>query len=132
MCTLFLVFEERKTSFFTLVKEETLFLLFKEKVMKIVKSYNYEDSRKVIKDAWDLAIDHLKTTLGEQYDYRATKHAWEKFQDYAGQDIEFKKKCELDYCFHIDLEQNFYDIEYKGKVLSVCQDCYEELTDDAE
>ena len=100
--------------------------------MKIVKSYNYEESQKVIKDAWNSAIEHLKNTLGDQYDYRATKHAWEKFQDYAGQDVEFKKQCELDYCFHIDLEQNFYDIEYKGKVLSVCQDCYEELNEEDE
>ena len=100
--------------------------------MKIVKAYNYEDSQQVIEEAWNLAVEYLKTKLGEQYSYDATENAMDKFYDCVQQDIKFKKQCELDYCFHIDLESNFYPIEYKGRTLSVCKDCYEELTDDLE
>lgn len=88
------------------------------------KIYSYEDSQKVIRDAWDLAIKHLEDTLSDQYSYNATSYAWGKFQDYVEQDIEFMMVC--DYCGKIDIEGNFTtqrsSIE-PTHYLQLCYDC---------
>lgn len=91
-----------------------------------MKVYDFEASQKVIKEAWELAVNHLKTTLGEQYDYRSTKFAWEKFQDYSSQDITEKKVCPN--CGEIDIEGNFTTHSlYKDGGIEVCYSCYEDL-----
>ena len=85
------------------------------------KVYNYEQSQKVISDAWDLAIKHLETTLPDQYSYNATSYAWGKFQDYVEQDIEFKMVCDL--CGKVDDECEFQEHQDYG---NLCYDCYKE------
>ena len=85
-----------------------------------MKVYDYEASQKVIKEAWELAVNHLKKTLGEQYDYRSTKFAWEKFQDYSSQDITEKKLCPN--CGEIDIERNFCSSHRHPEV--VCYGCF--------
>lgn len=81
--------------------------------------YSFEDSQPVIKEAWNLAVDHLKTVLGDQYEYNATKYAWEKFQDYVEQDIECKMRC--DRCSKVDIEGNFQEYQDFG---NICYECY--------
>ena len=85
------------------------------------KVYSYEDCQPVIKEAFKKAIDHLKETLGDQYSMNATKFAWNKFQDYAEQDIEFKMTC--DRCGKVDGECDFQEHQDYG---NLCYDCYEE------
>lgn len=90
------------------------------------KVYSYEDCRPVIKEAFKRAIDHLKETLGDQYSMNATKFAWDKFQDYVEQDIEFKMTCNR--CDIVDIEGNFCHSLFEPNVM-ICYDCYcEELT----
>ena len=85
------------------------------------KVYSFEDCQPVIKEAFKKAIDHLKETLGDQYSMNATKFAWNKFQDYAEQDIEFKMTC--DRCGKVDGECDFQEHQDYG---NLCYDCYEE------
>lgn len=95
------------------------------------KVYSFEDSQQVIKDAWNKAIRHLEDTLGEQYDYNATKYAWEKFQDYVEQDIEFKMTC--DRCGKVDGECNFTELMVNSQdLINVCDTCCEELNPEDE
>ena len=90
------------------------------------KIYSYEDSQKVIRDAWDLAIKHLEDTLSDQYSYNATSYAWSKFQDYVEQDIEFMMTCPR--CGKIDIEGNFSTVVGFDK--PICYECYTELNGD--
>lgn len=85
------------------------------------KVYSFEDCQPVIKEAFKKAIDHLKETLGDQYTMNATKFAWNKFQDYAEQDIEFKMTC--DRCGKVDGECDFQEHQDYG---NLCYDCYKE------
>lgn len=88
------------------------------------KVYSYEQSQKVISDAWDLAIKHLETTLSDQYSYNATSYAWSKFQDYVEQDIEFKMQCDL--CGKIDGECEFTEVMINSQdLINICYDCHE-------
>ena len=90
------------------------------------KVYSFEDCRPVIKEAFKKAIDHLKETLGDQYTMNATKFAWDKFKDYAEQDIEFKITCPC--CGQVDIEGNFSCSKFEPNEM-ICYDCYsEELT----
>ena len=90
------------------------------------KVYSFEDCRPVIKEAFKKAIDHLKETLGDQYTMNATKFAWDKFKDYAEQDIEFKMTCTC--CGQVDIEGNFVRSKFEPNEM-ICYDCYsEELT----
>ena len=82
--------------------------------------YSFEDSQYVIKEAWNLAIEHLKNVLGDQYEYNATKYAWEKFQDYIEQDIECRMRCPL--CDQVDIEGNFSYSKIEPNV-QICYDC---------
>lgn len=92
----------------------------------MTKVYSFEESQPVIKEAWNKAIQHLQETLGEQYSYNVTRHAWEKFQDYIEQDIEFKMTCLC--CGVVDIEGNFSSSIFEPNEM-VCYDCYcEELT----
>ena len=56
--------------------------------------YSYEQCQPVIKEAFKKAIEHLQETIGDQYSMNATKFAWNKFQDYVEQDIEYKMTCD--------------------------------------
>ena len=85
------------------------------------KVYSFEETQPVIKEAFKKAIEHLQTTLGDQYSMNATKFAWGKFQDYVEQDIEFKMTCDL--CSKIDGESEFTEHQDYG---NLCYDCYEE------
>ena len=67
------------------------------------------------------AIEHLQETLGDQYSMNATKFAWNKFQDYVEQDIEYKMAC--DSCDKVDSECDFQEHQNYG---NLCYDCYEE------
>ena len=88
------------------------------------KVYSFEDCRPVIKEAFKKAIDHLKETLGDQYTMNATKFAWNKFQDYAEQDIEFMMVCDL--CGKIDGECEFTEVMVNSEdLINICYDCYE-------
>ena len=90
------------------------------------KVYSYEDCQPVIKEAFKKAIDHLKETLGDQYSMNSTKFAWNKFQDYAEQDIEFKMTCDL--CGKVDNEDNFTEVMVNSETLiNICYDCHEKL-----
>lgn len=84
------------------------------------KVYSFEDCQPVIKEAFKRAIDHLKETLGDQYSMNATKFAWNKFQDYAEQDIEFMMTC--DRCGKVDGECDFQEHQDYG---NLCYDCYQ-------
>ena len=84
------------------------------------KVYSYEDCQPVIKEAFKKAIDHLKETLSDQYTMSATKFAWNKFQDYAEQDIEFMMVCDL--CGKVDGECEFEEHQDYG---NLCYDCYQ-------
>ena len=91
----------------------------------MTKVYSFEESQPVIKEAWNKAVQHLQETLGDQYSYNATKYAWEKFQDYVEQDVEFKMTCPR--CGTVDIEGNFCITEtYETEV---CYECYTELKD---
>lgn len=92
------------------------------------KMYSYEQSQKVIGEAWDLAIKYLETTLADQYSYNATSYAWSKFQDYVEQDIEFMMTCPR--CDHTDIEGNFSAVEGFDK--PICYECYTELNSEEE
>lgn len=83
--------------------------------------YSYEQTQPVIKEAFKKAIEHLQTTLGDQYSMNATKFAWCKFQDYVEQDIEFKMKC--DRCGKVDGECDFQEHQDYG---NLCYGCYQE------
>ena len=86
------------------------------------KVYSYEQSQKVISDAWDLAIKHLETTLPDQYSYNATRHAWDKFQDYVEQDIEFLMECDL--CGKVDGECEFTEVMINSEdLINICFEC---------
>lgn len=85
------------------------------------KVYNYEECQQVIKDAFKKAVEHLENTLGNQYKMKTTKFAWEKFQDYVEQDVEFKMIC--DRCGKVDDEGNFQEHQDYG---NICYECYEE------
>ena len=90
------------------------------------KVYSFEDCQPVIKEAFKKAIDHLKETLGEQYSMNATKFAWNKFQDYVEQDVEFKMTCDL--CGKVDNEDNFTEVMVNSETLiNICYDCHEKL-----
>jgi len=90
------------------------------------KVYSYEQSQKVIRDAWDLAIKHLETTLPDQYSYNETSYAWSKFQDYVEQDIEFMMTCPR--CDKTDIEGNFSTADGFDK--PICYECCTELNGD--
>lgn len=85
------------------------------------KVYSYEDCQPVIKEAFKKAIEHLQETLGDQYSMNTTKFAWNKFQDYVEQDIEFKMTC--DRCGKVDGECDFQEHQDYG---NLCYACYEE------
>ena len=88
------------------------------------KVYSYEDCQPVIKEAFKKAIDHLKETLGDQYSMNATKFAWNKFQDYAEQDIEFMMVCDL--CGKVDGECEFTEVMVNSQdLINICYDCHE-------
>ena len=89
------------------------------------KVYSYEDCQPVIKEAFKKAIEYLQETLGDQYSMNATKFAWDKFQDYAEQDIEFKMTC--DRCGKVDGECDFQEHQDYG---NLCYVCYEEKCGD--
>ena len=92
----------------------------------MTKVYSFEESQPVIKEAWNKAVQHLQETLGDQYSYNATKYAWEKFQDYVEQDVEFKMTCPR--CGVVDIEGNFICSKFEPNE-TICYDCYsEELT----
>lgn len=91
-----------------------------------MKVYDYEESNKVISEAWKLAIKHLEDTLGDQYKCNVTENAMDKFWDYVQQDIEFMKVCPK--CGKADSEGNFMTHSlYKGGDTEVCYSCYEDL-----
>ena len=93
---------------------------------KMTKVYSFEESQPVIKEAWSKAVQHLQETLGDQYSYNVTRYAWEKFQDYIEQDIEFKMTCPC--CGVVDIEGNFSFSKFEPNEM-ICYDCYsEELT----
>lgn len=95
------------------------------------KVYSYEDCRPVIKEAFKRAIDHLKETLGDQYSMNATKFAWDKFQDYVEQDIEFKMTCNR--CGKVDDECNFTELMVNSEdLINVCYACCEEINPEDE
>ena len=90
------------------------------------KTYSFEECQPVIKEAFKKAIEHLQETLGDQYSMNATKFAWNKFQDYVEEDIEFTMKCPC--CDKVDIEGNFIVSEFEPNVM-ICYDCYsDELT----
>lgn len=90
------------------------------------KVYSYEDCQPVIKEAFKKAIEHLQETLGDQYSMSTTKFAWDKFQDYVEQDIEFKMKCPC--CDTVAIEGNFSYSKFEPNEM-ICYGCYsEELT----
>jgi nanoRNase/pAp phosphatase (c-di-AMP/oligoRNAs hydrolase) len=90
--------------------------------------YSYEQTQPVIKEAFKKAIEHLQTTLGDQYSMNATKFAWNKFQDYVEQDIEFMMKCPR--CHTTDIEGNFSFVYKYSKDNQVCYECRTELEND--
>lgn len=88
------------------------------------KVYSYEDCQPVIKEAFKKAIEHLQETLGDQYSMNATKFAWDKFQDYVEQDIEFKMTCDL--CDKVVSEGEFTEVMINSQdLINICYDCYE-------
>ena len=88
------------------------------------KVYSFEDCQPVIKEAFKKAIDHLKETLGDQYTMNATKFAWNNFQDYAEQDIEFKMTCNL--CGKVDDECEFTEVMVNSEdLINICYNCHE-------
>lgn len=91
-----------------------------------MKVYDYEESNKVISEAWKLAIKHLEDTLGAQYKCNITENAMDKFWDYVQQDIECMKLCPK--CGEVDSEGNFMTHSlYNGGKEEVCYSCYEDL-----
>lgn len=90
--------------------------------------YSYEQTQPVIKEAFKKAIEHLQTTLGDQYSMNATKFAWCKFQDYVEQDIEFKMLCNR--CGKVDIEGNFSFVYEYDQDNQVCYECSMELKND--
>ncbi len=90
------------------------------------KVYSFEDCQPVIKEAFKKAIDHLKETLGDQYECWNTDDARCLFYDKAEQDIEFKMTCPC--CGQVDIEGNFIRSKFEPNE-TICYDCYsEELT----
>ena len=84
-----------------------------------MKVYDYEESNKVIAEAWKLAIKHLEDTLGDQYKCNVTQNAMDIFWDCIQQDIESKKVCPK--CGEVDIEGNFMTHSlYKGSKVEVC------------
>lgn len=99
----------------------------------MIKVYDFDSANEVISQAWKLAINHLETTLGDQYNCNATEDAMCKFWDCIQQDIKYKKICP--HCKQVDSEANFMPVlkEYgNDRTIEVCYDCYKELKDDAE
>lgn len=90
------------------------------------KVYDYEESNKVVAEAWKLAIKHLEDTLGDQYKCNISEDAMGKFWDCVQQDIEFMMVCPK--CGNADDEGNFMlHILYKNRKEEVCYSCYEDL-----
>ena len=90
------------------------------------KVYSYEQSQRVISEAYNLAVKHLEDTLGDQYKCWNTDDARCKFYDKVEQDIEFKMTCTC--CGQVDIEGNFSCSKFEPNEM-ICYECYsEELT----
>lgn len=87
------------------------------------KVYGHNESQKVISEAWNLAINHLKETLGDQYTLNVTEDALPSFYDKVQQDITFKMICPV--CSQVDIEGNFMRLVFEPSV-EICYDCYQE------
>lgn len=93
--------------------------------------YSYEDCQPVIKEAFKKAVDHLKETLGDQYNCWNTYDARSKFYDKVEQDIEFKMTC--DRCGKVDDECNFTELMVNSQdLINVCYACCEEISPEDE
>lgn len=85
------------------------------------KVYDYEQSKIVISEAWQLAIKHLEDTLGDQYKFCCTGNVAYDFHDYVEQDINFLKVCPT--CGEVDEEGNFYCNDNGDEI---CYECHHE------
>lgn len=86
------------------------------------KQYNYDESNEIIGEAWDLAIEHLKSKLGKQYKCSVTKDAIPDFFDCVQQDIDYKKLCPK--CNTYDDEGNFTTHKnYESAKVEICYTC---------
>lgn len=95
------------------------------------KVYSFDEVQDVISDAFNLAVKHLKDTLGDQYKCWETDDARCKFYDKVNQDIEFKMKC--DRCGKVDDECNFTELMVNSQdLINVCYECCTELNPEDE
>lgn len=85
------------------------------------KVYDFTESQHIIREAWDKAIDHLQTQLGDQFTHCVTDDAMPVFFDKVEQDIEYLRECPA--CGEVDKEGNFTKVEWCDN--EVCYSCYE-------
>lgn len=85
------------------------------------KVYDFKASQEVIREAWSKAVEHLKNTLGDQYDCNVTEDVLPNFFDKVEQDITFKMTCPS--CGQVDDEGNF-SRSISDRKLWICYECY--------
>lgn len=58
-------------------------------------SATYEETRQYLKEAWKLAVDHMKNKVGEEdFDVSTFEYSLEKFFDYGYQATTFSDEDE--------------------------------------